>query len=230
MFGRLVRRGLTPLTQRETCFVRSFAKKAKGGKGGKAAEDASDAVDITEFVETTPHDVQKNMRGAVANYIKILSAMRPGHANAGIFDTLKVSAYGQMASLSQLAQVSVVGTHELAVTVYDPSLLQDIRKGIEDMNPSFTVQPSGSTLDVRFPKMTKETRDELIKAAKKQAEAARQHIRRVRQDGMHEMKKLKGVSEDDIKVEQDKIQKLTDDHMAEIGQLLTIKEKDLSAI
>ncbi|RHZ40907.1 hypothetical protein DYB31_015722 [Aphanomyces astaci] len=79
--------------------------------------------------------------------------------------------------------------------------------------------------------MTKETRDELVKAAKKQAESARQHVRRVRQDGMNEIKKLKdSISEDDVKVEQDKIQKLTDDHIAEITRLLASKERALAVI
>ncbi|KAF0688163.1 Aste57867_20196 [Aphanomyces stellatus] len=229
MLSRIVR--ASPFgTVQARGMVRGFAKKVKGGKGGAAATVSHD-VDVDAVAEKTRDEVLKNMRGAVANYIKVLSAMRPGQADASIFDSLVVSAYGQMASLSQLAQVSVVGTHELAVTVYDPSLLKDIKSGIEALNPSFQVQPSGSTLDVRFPKMTKETRDELIKAAKKQAESARQHIRRVRQDGMNEIKKLKdSISEDDVKVEQDKIQKLTDDSIAEITRLLASKEKDLAQV
>ncbi|RHZ10509.1 hypothetical protein DYB37_011318 [Aphanomyces astaci] len=216
-------------------------------EGGKATEPAAATEALGDVAKKTHDEVKKNMRGAVANYIKVLSAMRPGQADAGIFDSLMVSAYGQMASLTELAQVSVVGPTELAVTIYDPSLLTDIRTGIEGLNPSFSVQPSGATLSVRFPKyvsivtiiceflsggrMTKETRDELVKAAKKQAESARQHVRRVRQDGMNEIKKLKdSISEDDVKVEQDKIQKLTDDHIAEITRLLASKERALAVI
>ncbi|RHY29204.1 hypothetical protein DYB32_005342 [Aphanomyces invadans] len=176
--------------------------------GSKAAEPVTEA--LGDVAKKTHEEVKKNMRGAVANYIKVLAAMRPGQADAGIFDSLMVSAYGQMASLSQLAQVSVVGPTELAVSVYDPSV------GLPHMINRH-----------RF----HETRDELVKAAKKQAEAARQHVRRVRQDGMNEIKKLKdSISEDDIKVEQDKIQKLTDDHISEISRLLASKEKDLTVI
>ncbi|ETV76148.1 ribosome recycling factor [Aphanomyces astaci] len=226
MFGRILLRTSTP--SRLAAPLRSFAKKAKGGK---ATEPAAATEALGDVAKKTHDEVKKNMRGAVANYIKVLSAMRPGQADAGIFDSLMVSAYGQMASLTELAQVSVVGPTELAVTIYDPSLLTDIRTGIEGLNPSFSVQPSGATLSVRFPKMTKETRDELVKAAKKQAESARQHVRRVRQDGMNEIKKLKdSISEDDVKVEQDKIQKLTDDHIAEITRLLASKERALAVI
>ncbi|OQR89535.1 ribosome-recycling factor [Thraustotheca clavata] len=209
--------------------ARAFSKKAKGGKGAKTVPEMD--VSLDEVSKKTLESVKKNMKGAVLNYTKVISAMRPGQADAGIFDNLMLSAYGQMVPLPQLGQVSVVGSHELAVSIYDPSLLKDAKKAIEEMNPSFTVQPNNTTLDIRFPKMTKETRDELIKAAKKQAEAARQHIRRVRQEGMNDIKKLKdSISEDDIKVEQDKIQRLTDDSIKEIGALLAAKEKDLSSV
>lgn len=76
-----------------------------------------------------------------------------------------------------------------------------------------------------------ETRAELQKAAKKQAEAARQHVRRVRQDAMNQAKKLKDeISEDDVKKQTEQIQKLTDDAVSEIGKLLAAKEKDLAAV
>ncbi|EQC38840.1 hypothetical protein SDRG_03798 [Saprolegnia diclina VS20] len=216
------------LTAAPSLVARPFSKKAKAGKG-KSAPEVS--VSLDDVSKKTQDDVKKNMKGAVLNYTKVLSAMRPGQADAGIFDNLMLSAYGQMVPLPQLGQVSVVGSHELAITVYDPSMIKDAKKAIEEMNPSFTVHPNGTTLDIRFPKMTKETRDELIKAAKKQAEAARQHIRRVRQDGMNDLKKLKdSISEDDIKREQDKIQRLTDESIKDIGLLLTAKEKDLSSV
>lgn len=79
--------------------------------------------------------------------------------------------------------------------------------------------------------MSKETRADLLKAAKKQAEQARQHIRRVRQDAMNQNKKFKDdMPEDDVKKQADVIQKLTDDAIAEIGKLLTAKEKALEAV
>lgn len=79
--------------------------------------------------------------------------------------------------------------------------------------------------------MSKETRAELQKAVKKQAEQARQHVRRVRQDAMNQAKKLKEeISEDDVKKQTEQIQKLTDDAVNEIGKLLAAKEKDLVAV
>lgn len=79
--------------------------------------------------------------------------------------------------------------------------------------------------------MSKETRAELLKATKKQAEQARQHVRRVRQDAMNHAKKLKDtISEDDVELQKERIQKVTDDAIAEIGKLLEAKEKDLNTV
>ncbi|RMX67164.1 hypothetical protein KXD40_001206 [Peronospora effusa] len=192
---------------------------------------------------------KKNMNGAVVNFTRALSQMRPGRADAGVFDELHVQAYGQHVPLAQVAQVAVVGTHALCVSVYDPSLMQDVKKSIEGTNPVYSVREDASSLEISFPKyvaldaaergtdilggcrMTKETRAELLKAAKKQAEQARQHVRRVRQDAMNHAKKLKEtVSEDAMEVQKERIQKVTDDATAEIGKLLEAKEKDLNTV
>lgn len=102
--------------------VRHFAKKAKGGKATPttAASTSSDG-DAAGF-EQTLTTAKKNMQGGVQNFMRQLNQMRPGKADAGIFDELHIQAYGQHVPLSQLAQVSVSGTHSLSVTVYDPSV------------------------------------------------------------------------------------------------------------
>lgn len=103
--------------------VRHFAKKAKGGKAAPpaAAAAASSDGDAAGF-EQTLTTAKKNMQGGVQNFTRQLNQMRPGKADAGIFDELHIQAYGQHVPLSQLAQVSVSGTHSLSVTVYDPSV------------------------------------------------------------------------------------------------------------
>jgi hypothetical protein len=92
---------------------------AIGGKNIAATVVDSSVHDISK----TQDEVKKNMRGAIANYIKVLGGMRPGQANAGIFDNLMISAYGQVVPLPQLGQVSVVNSTELAVTVYNASVV-----------------------------------------------------------------------------------------------------------
>ncbi|OWZ17050.1 Ribosome-recycling factor [Phytophthora megakarya] len=216
--------------------TRSFAK-AKKSKGGKAKSAPVAAVDDDVGDEEDGgaakalDKAKKNMNGAVVSFTRALSQMRPGRADAGIFDELHVQAYGQHVPLAQVAQVAVAGTHALSVSVYDPSLMQDVKKAIEATNPVYSVREDVSSLEISFPKMSKETRAELQKATKKQAEQARQHVRRVRQDAMNHAKKLKDtVSEDDVEVQKERIQKVTDDAIAEIDKLLAAKEKDLNTV
>ncbi|CAH0517178.1 unnamed protein product [Peronospora belbahrii] len=223
--------------QRQT---RSFAK-AKKKKGSKDRPSASAAFVIDDDAGASEDEdggaakalekAKKNMNGAVVNFTRALSQMRPGRADAGIFDDLHVQAYGQHVPLAQVAQVAVVGTYALSVSVYDPSLMQDVKKAIEGTNPVYLVREEADSLEISFPKMSKETRAELLKVTKKQAEQARQHVRRVRQDAMNHAKKLKeAVSEDAVEVQKELIQKVTDDVTAEIAKLLEAKEKDLNTV
>lgn len=136
--------------------VRHFAKAAKKGKGGgnaaAAAASPASAADGEADGAATLEKAKKNMTGAVLNFTRALAQMRPGRADAGIFDELRVQAYGQHVALSQLAQVSVSGSHSLSVSVYDPSLLQDIRKAVEAMNPVFSIREEANALEISFPK------------------------------------------------------------------------------
>ncbi|EEY59757.1 uncharacterized protein PITG_22357 [Phytophthora infestans T30-4] len=109
--------------------------------------------------------------------------------------------------------------------------MPDVKKAIEGTNAVYSVREDVSSLEISFPKMSKETRADLLKATKKQAEQARQHVRRVRQDAMNHAKKLKdAVSEDDVEVQKERIQKATDSAIAEIDKLLAAKEKDLNTV
>lgn len=118
--------------------VRHFAKVAKKQKSGKQAaapsassnDDNDDDADGAFSLEKT----KKNMNGAVLNFTRLLNQMRPGKADAGIFDELNVQAYGQYVSLSQLAQVAVSGSHSLSVTVYDPSVRRRYRYAAQHLD------------------------------------------------------------------------------------------------
>jgi hypothetical protein len=135
--------------------VRHFAKAAKKGKGGggnAAAAAAPADADAEAGAQATLDKAKKNMTGAVLNFTRALAQMRPGKADAGLFDELRVPAYGQHVALAQLAQVSVSGPHSLSVAVYDPSLVQDVRKAVEAMNPIFSIREDAGALDISFPK------------------------------------------------------------------------------
>ncbi|KAL0589379.1 hypothetical protein ABG067_002598 [Albugo candida] len=201
--------------------VRTFAKTKKQNKSPESEE-----FDAEELKAKS----RRNMNGAILNFTRQLSQMRPGKADGGIFDTVHVQAYGQSVPLPQLAQIAVTGAYSLSVNVYDHSLLQEVKKTIANVNACYSIREEISSLVVTFPKMSKETRIELSKSVKKQAEQARSHIRRVRQDSMNTLKKSKEIAEDDVKEMKDAIQKLTDQCIVEIDALLEQKEKDLVAM
>ncbi|CAI5714259.1 unnamed protein product [Hyaloperonospora brassicae] len=244
--GRVASASCRPVATRYQTRSFAKAKKNKDSKG-KASVPAAFMPDIDDEGDDEEEDdvdeeedggaaralrkAKKNMKGAVVNFTRTLRQMRPGRADAGIFDELHVQAYGQHVPLAQVAQVSVVSSHALSVSVYDPSLLQDVKKAIEGTNPVYLVREDASGLEISFPKMSKETRAELLKATKKQAEKARQHVRRVRQDAMNHAKKLKEtVSEDAMEVQKERIQKVTDGAIAEIAKILEAKEIDLNTV
>lgn len=104
--------------------ARGFAKAAKKGKGGAKAAPAaaSDAGDEGADGAAALDKARKNMAGGVLHFTRALAQMRPGRADAGIFDELRVPAYGQHVPLAQVAQVAVSGSHSLSVSVYDPSV------------------------------------------------------------------------------------------------------------
>nr|CCA16176.1 ribosomerecycling factor putative [Albugo laibachii Nc14] len=207
--------------------TRSYAKSKKQNKSLKeTACNESDEFDVEELKSKT----RRNMNGAILNFTRQLCQMRPGKADGGIFDTVHVQAYGQSVPLPQLAQVAVTGAYSLSVNVYDQSLLQEVKQTIAKINACYSIREEISSLEVTFPKMSKETRSELSKAVKKQAEQARSHVRRVRQDSMNILKKSKEITEDDLKEIKDAIQKVTDQCISEIDSLLAQKEKDLVAV
>ncbi|GLE03704.1 hypothetical protein PINS_up012605 [Pythium insidiosum] len=227
---------LPPSSSSPSLSARAFSKAAGKKSKGKADKQPSVAAededgDVEQAVAALLEKTKKNMTGAVLQFTRTLAQMRPGRADAGMFDELHVPAYGQHVPLSQVAQVSVSGSHAVTVNIYDPSLLPEVKKAVEAMNPVFSVREDAHALLISFPKMSKETRAEMIKAVKKHAEQSRQHVRRVRQDAMNHAKKFKDtMSEDDVKAHQDEIQELTDEAVKEISALLAAKEKDLMEV
>jgi hypothetical protein len=109
-------------------FMSKGKKTKKGGREGHIQHhhhpwdephEHGDVDDVVNFEK-----VKKNMSGGVVNFSRALSQMRPGKADAGVFDALHVTAYGQHVPLAQVAQVTVSGTHSLSVNIYDPAVCQ----------------------------------------------------------------------------------------------------------
>ena len=178
-------------------------------------------------------DVKKRMDRALDTFKKELGGLRTGRASPQLLDPIVVDAYGSKMPLSQVGSVNTPEARLLSVQVWDQGLVSAVEKAIRESNLGLNPQTEGSVIRLRLPDLTQERRAELSKVAGKYAESARVAVRNVRRDGMEAAKKMekdKKISEDDLKRLEKEVQKLTDDHVKKVDEMLTAKEKEITQI
>jgi ribosome recycling factor len=159
--------------------------------------------------------------------------IRTGRAHPSILDGVMVSYYGTDTPLKQVANVSVEDGRTLAISAWEKPLVPVIEKAIMQANLGLNPSSTGDLIRVPMPALTEETRRNMVKLAKADAESARVSVRSARRDANSELKELlkeKEISEDDDKRGQDQIQKLTDSYIAKVEALLQQKESDLMEV
>ena len=162
-----------------------------------------------------------------------LAAIRAGRANPAVLDKLEVDYYGVPTRVNQLAAVSVSEARTLVIQPYDKSTLKSIEKAIQVSDLGINPQNDGKSIRLNFPQLTEERRKELVKQIHKYSETGKVAIRNIRRDAMEAFKKKQKASEiteDDLKVAEKDLQKLTDDMCKEVDALLEKKEKELMAV
>jgi ribosome recycling factor len=160
-------------------------------------------------------------------------AVRTGKASASLLDMVRVRAYGSLMPLNQVATVSVPEARMLVVQPWDKGLMGDIERGIRDSNLGLNPANDGNIIRVPIPALNEERRKELAKSLHKLAEEGRVAVRHSRQEANKEIKQQQSdgkISEDDSRREQDKIQKLTDEYIAKIEQMLKHKEEEVMEV
>lgn len=178
-------------------------------------------------------DVKRRMDGSLVALKGELAGLRTGRASATMLDPIHVEVYGQSMPINQVATVSVPEARLLSVQVWDASNVKAVEKAIRDANLGLNPQTEGSVLRLRIPELNQERRQELVKIAHKYAETARIAVRHVRRDGIDHLKNLKKdghVSEDEIKRHEADVQKVTDQHIADIEHMLGTKEKEVMSV
>ena len=170
------------------------------------------------------------MDKTIQSFKKDLSTLRTGRANSAMLDMVKVDVYGQMMPINQLASVSVPEARLITVQVWDQGNVKAVDAAIQKSELGINPQIDGSTLRLRIPDLTEERRKDLIKVLKNIGEKNKVSIRNIRREANDELKKLvkdKKISEDENKNFEKNIQKITDDHIANIDKLLAEKEKEI---
>ena len=160
-------------------------------------------------------------------------AVRAGRANARVLDRISVEYYGVDTPIGQVGTIASPDARTLVIQPWDGSLLKKIEKAIQTSDLGINPQNDGKAIRLTFPQLTEERRKELVKQIRKYAEGGKVAIRNIRRDAMETFKKKQKASElteDDLKIAEKDLQKLTDDMCKELDALLEKKEKELMEV
>lgn len=178
-------------------------------------------------------DLTRRMQGAVSVLKSELSGLRTGRASINLLDPVTVDAYGAQMPINQVATINVPEPRMLSVQVWDKALATAVDRAIRDANLGLNPIMEGTLLRIPIPELNAERRQELVKVAHKYAEQARIAARHVRKDGMDTLKKLEKDghhSQDATRAESDELQKLTDETIKEIDDVLAAKEHEIMQV
>lgn len=170
--------------------------------------------------------IQK-MEKALESTQREFSRIRAGQASPAILNDVRIDYYGTPTPLSNVAKISVPEPRLLMVSPWEKNLAEAIEKAILAANLGVTPQRDGASIRVSLPILTQERRQELAKIVRKHAEEGRVAVRNIRRDAMEAIKKAKDMPEDQVKKEQEEIQKATDRFIAKIDEMAHGKEADL---
>jgi ribosome recycling factor len=175
-------------------------------------------------------DLERRMKGALDTLKHDLGGLRTGRASTSLLDPINVEVYGANMPLNQVATVTAPEPRMLAVQVWDRSNVQMVEKAIRASGLGLNPIVDGQNLRLPIPDLTEERRKELAKLCAQYAEKAKVAVRNVRRDGMDALKadeKKKEISEDEHKRLDTEVQKLTDETIKEIDQVVAAKEKEI---
>ena len=173
--------------------------------------------------------MQKTLDVMQANF----AAVRAGRANAAVLDQIRVDYYGTPTPINQIASIASPDPRTLTIQPWDAGTMKLIEKAIQASDLGINPQNDGRLIRLACPQLTEERRKELIKQVRKYGEESKTAIRNIRRDAMEDFKaqkKKSEITEDDQKNAEKDIQKLTDDYVKQIEQLVEKKEKELSEI
>lgn len=175
-------------------------------------------------------DARVSMDKALESSRKEFSSIRSGKASTTLLDTVRVDAYGQSMPVSQVGSVSAPESRLLTVTPWDKGLTQAIEKAIRDSDLGLNPSSQGGVIRVPLPSLNEDRRKELVKVVHRLAEEGRIAVRHARTVARDAIKKLDKVSEDDKKTADKDLQKMHDEHIAKLEEMLKAKEAEIMEV
>lgn len=185
---------------------------------------------IMEELDLILESVKQDMDAAVKHLDHAFQRIRAGRASTSMVQDVMVEYYGAMTPINQVANVSVPDAMTISIQPWDRTAINAIEKAIINSNLGFAPSNNGENIILNVPPLTEERRKELAKQAKGEAEQTKIVVRNARQDGLKELKRLEGVSEDIVKGVEEEIQTYTDKYVKLCDEHLKTKEAEIMKV
>lgn len=185
---------------------------------------------IMEELDLILESVKHDMDAAVKHLDHAFQRIRAGRASTSMVQDVMVEYYGAPTPINQVANVSVPDAMTISIQPWDRTAINAIEKAIINSNLGFAPSNNGENIILNVPPLTEERRRELAKQAKVEAENTKVTVRNARQDGLKELKKLEGVSEDVVKGVEEEIQNYTDKYVKLCDEHLKTKEAEIMKV
>lgn len=182
------------------------------------------------MLEELLSDGRRRMEGAVEALRAELGSVRTGRASTALLDRIYVDYYGVRTPLNQLANVAAPEYRLLTITVYDKSSVDSVVKALQESDLNLNPNVDGNVIRLNIPPLTEERRNELVRVVRGMTEDGRVAVRNVRRDVIQDLKELKNegeVSEDEERRAEEEVQKLTDQYVEKLNELLHHKEEEI---
>jgi ribosome recycling factor len=179
-------------------------------------------------------DIIKNARASmdkdIAHVKHEFSSVRSGKASPSMLDAVRVEMYGQSMQLNQVATINAPEPRVLIVTPFDKGQIKVVEKAIREANLGLEPSAQGPLIRVPLPSMNEQRRKDLVKIVHKYGEEGKVAIRHARTQGRETLKKMSGVSEDEVKHAEKDLQKVHDDYIHKIDELIKAKEAEIMEV
>src|SRR5688572_26531275 len=183
-----------------------------------------------EELELYLEDAKSRMNKALVHVAQELGKIRAGKANPSMLDGILVSYYGTTTPLNQVSSLTTPDARTIFIKPWEKGMIPEIEKAILVANLGLNPQNDGQQVIINIPMLTEERRKQLVKQVGQECEHGKISVRSIRKETNEELKKLKNVSEDDIKHGEETVQKMTDDFIARIDALMKKKEGDIMTV
>jgi ribosome recycling factor len=184
-------------------------------------------------IDELVNEADRRMKKSVETAAHEFNTVRTGRASAALLDRIEVDYYGQQTPLQQLATINVPESRMLTIQPYDPSSIKTIERALQESDLGLTPSNDGKLIRLPIPQLTEERRKELVKVVRRYGEEGKVAIRNVRRDVMKHLEELVRdgeVGDDEERRGEQQVQKLTDEHVKAIDDLIKHKESEIMEV